>query len=342
MTALEDKIVQRATVTVLNAIYETDFLGFSYGFRPGRNAHNALDAIYVGVRGKQVNWVLDVDIRGYFDTINHEWLIKFIEHRVKDKRVIRHVEKWLKAGVLEEGKRTQTEEGTPQGGNISPLLANVYLHYVFDLWANHWRKTRAHGDVIIVRYADDFVVGFQHQSEAVQFLKELQERFREFNLELNAEKTRLIEFGRHAARNRKAGGKGKPETFDFLGFTHVCGRTRKGGFAMVRHTTQKRQQAKLRELKAEMRRRLHAPVPETGKWLRSVLLGYYRYYAVPGNLRKLSAFQYHIYQMWYRALRRRSQTHCLSWSRMNRLRDRWLPTPRTLHPYPFRRLCVTT
>ena len=342
VTALEDKIVQRATVEVLNAIYETDFLGFSYGFRPGRNPHNALDALYVGVRGKQVNWVLDADIRGYFDTINHEWLRKFIEHRVEDKRVVRHVQKWLKAGVLEDGRRTQKQEGTPQGGNISPLLANVYLHYVFDLWANQWRKKQARGEVIIVRYADDFVVGFEHRSEAEQFFNELQERFKEFGLELNAEKTRLIEFGRHAARNRKGRGEGKPETFDFLGFTHACGQTSKGSFAILRHTTQKRQRAKLREIKTELRRRLHAPVPETGKWLRSVLLGYYRYYAVPGNTRKLNAFWYYTYRMWCRTLRRRSQTHSLSWQRMNRLRERWLPTPRTLHPYPFKRLYVKT
>ena len=279
---------------------------------------------------------------GSFETIDHEWLIKFIEHRVSDKRVLRHVQKWLKAGVLEDGRWVQKQEGTPQGGTISPLMANLYLHYVFDLWAHRWRKKQAKGDVIIVRYSDDFVVGFQHRSEAEQFLGELRERFREFGLELHARKTRLIEFGRHAADNRSGRGEGKPETFDFLGFTHTCGRTRRGHFTILRHTTQKRQRAKLREVKTELRRRLHAPVPATGQWLRSVILGSYQYYAVPGNQRKLNAFWYHLYKAWYRILRRRSQTHSLSWRRMTRLRDRWVPRPHTLHPYPDQRLCVTT
>ena len=222
VTALEDKVVQRAVVKVLNAIYESDFLGFSYGFRPGRNPHNALDALYVGIMRKRVNWMLDADIRGFFDAIDHEWLMKFVEHRIADQRVLRHIKKWLNAGVMEDGKRTQAEKGTPQGGSVSPLLANVYLHYVFDLWVHQWRKRHARGEVIIVRFADDFTVGFQYREDAERFLEELRERFQRFHLELHPEKTRLMEFGRYAAENRKRRGEGKPESFDFLGITHTC------------------------------------------------------------------------------------------------------------------------
>jgi len=342
VTALEDKIVQRATVEVLNAIYETDFLGFSYGFRPERSPHHALNALYTAIMTRKVSWLLDADIRGYFDAIDHEWLIKFIEHRIADKRVIRHIKKWLKAGVLEDGTKSWNEEGVPQGGSISPLLANIYLHYVFDLWVDHWRRRHARGDVIIVRFADDFVVGFQYRDDAVRFEKALVERFRKFNLELNAQKTRLIEFGRFAAQNRKGRGEGKPETFDFLGFTHICARTSTGKFIVARLSIAKRIRAKLKELKRRLRKRLHWPIPAVGKWLRSVLLGHYRYYGVPGNIDRLSTFKYHVSLLWYRTLRRRSQRHRLNWERMKRLIARWLPQPRIVHSYPDFNLYVTT
>ncbi len=341
VTALEDKIVQSATAEVMSAVYEQDFLGFSYGFRPGRSQHNALDAITVGIKKRKVNWVLDADIRGYFDAINHEWLIRFLEHRIGDQRIIRHVKKWLKAGVLEDGKVTWEEDGTPQGGVISPLLANIYLHYVFDLWIQAWRK-RADGDVMMVRYADDFVVGFQHREEAEQFMVELRERLAKFGLELHPGKTRLIEFGRYAASNRRQRGEGKPDTFDFLGFTHACGRTRKGYFQVVRLTMKKRFRAKLKALKAELRYRLHLSIPEVGKWLKKVMNGYYQYHAVPGNSRILWSFRYHVGRLWFRALKRRSQRSKLTWERMERIIDRRLPRPRILHPYPEQRLRVIT
>lgn len=341
VTALEDKIVQSATTEVLNAVYEQDFLGFSYGFRPGRSQHNALDAITVGIKKLKVNWVLDADVRGYFDAINHEWLIRFLEHRIGDQRVIRHVKKWLKAGVLEDGKVTWAEDGTPQGGVISPLLANIYLHYVFDLWIQAWRK-RVEGDVMVVRYADDFVVGFQHRHEAERFLAELRERFAKFGLELHSGKTRMIEFGRFAAENRDRRGEGKPDTFDFLGFTHACGRARNGGFQVVRLTMKKRFRTKLKALKAELLYRLHHPIPDVGKWLKSVVQGYYRYHAVPGNARILWAFRYQVARLWFRTLKRRSQRNRTNWTRMTRIINRWLPIPRILHPYPEQRLRVTT
>jgi RNA-directed DNA polymerase len=342
VTTLEDKIVQRATVEVLNAIYETDFLGFSYGFRPGRSPHDALNALSAGIMTRKVSWVLDADIRGYFDAISHEWLVKFIEHRIADRRVIRHIKKWLNAGVLEDGSRTYSEEGVPQGGSVSPMLANVYLHYVFDLWVKRWRNRQAAGDVIVVRFCDDVVVGFQYQQDAEGFLEALKKRFRKFNLELHEDKTRLIEFGRFAVQNRKRQGKEKPETFDFLGFTHICGKTRKGKFVVLRYTIAKRMRAKLLELKGELRRRLHWPVPVVGKWLRVVLLGHYRYFGVPGNIRKIGAFKYHLSLLWFRTLRRRSQRHRLIWERMSRLINRWLPRPRICHTYPDLSLYVKT
>jgi len=342
VTTLEDKIVQRAVAEVLQAIYETDFVGFSYGFRPGRSPHDALDALYAGIMVKKVSWILDADIRGYFDAIDHEWLVKFIEYRIGDKRVVRHIKKWLHAGVLEDGTRRRTVQGVPQGGSISPLLANVYLHYVFDIWADQWRRTRARGEVIIVRFCDDFVVGFQYLQDAERFQEELCQRFGKFNLELHADKTRLIEFGRFAATNRKRRGEGKPETFDFLGFTHACSTTRKGKFIVLRQTMRKRLRAKLKELGIELRRRLHEPVPTVGKWLRVVLLGHYRYYGVPGNSRKLEAFKYHLSRLWFRTLRRRSQRHRLNWERMDRLIARWLPQPRIYHPYPDLGMYVIT
>jgi RNA-directed DNA polymerase len=342
VTALEDKIAQRATVEVLNAIYETDFLGFSYGFRPGRGQHNALDALYTGLLTRNVNWVLDADIRGFFDTISHEWLVKFVEHRIADRRVVRLIQKWLNAGVLEDGKRTCSEIGTPQGGNVSPLLANIYLHYVFDLWAQHWRQTQAHGDVIVVRYADDFVVGFQVKADAEKFLTDLRERFAKFALELHPEKTRLFEFGAYADQNRKRRGEGKPETFNFLGFTHICAKKRSGRFTVLRQTMRQRLQAKLLEVKEELRRRLHAPIPQVGSWLRSVVGGHIRYYGVPMNTPALALFRFQVGRLWLRALRRRSQTARLRWDRMKRLIDRWLPAARICHPYPLRRLGVIT
>ena len=343
VTALEDKLVQRATVEVLNAIYETDFLGFSYGFRPGRSQHDALDALYTGLLTRKVNWVLDADIRGYFDAIDHGWLVKFVEHRIADRRVVRLIQKWLNAGVLEDGTRTRSEQGTPQGGSASPLLANIYLHYVFDLWVQRWRRTQARGDVIVVRYADDIVVGFQYKSDAERFRAELAERFSKFALELHPDKTHLIEYGPFAASNRRRRGQGKPETFDFLGFTHICGNKRSNGrFTVLRQTMRKRLQAKLKQVKTELRRRLHDPVPEVGRWLRSVVGGHIRYYGVPMNSRALSAFRFHVAWLWYRSLRRRSQKSRLTWERMRRLIDRWLPPDRICHPYPLRRLGVIT
>jgi RNA-directed DNA polymerase len=340
---LEDKIVQRATVEVLNAIYETDFLGFSYGFRPGRSQHNALDALDVGLLTKKVNWVLDLDIRGFFDSIDHGWLVKFVEHRIADRRVVRLIQKWLNAGVLEEGKRMRVEEGTPQGGNASPLLANIYLHYVFDLWARHWRQKRAIGNVIIVRFADDIVVGFQRRVDAERFWRELSERFAKFHLELHPEKTRLLEFGPMAAGFRRKRGLGKPETFDFLGFTHICG-TKRGTrrFTVRRQTSRRRLQAKLNEVKAELRRRMHDPIREQGAWLRSVVGGHIRYYGVPTNGHALGIFRLQVGWLWMRTLRRRSQTHHLPWTRMHRIIDRWLPPARVCHPYPLKRLGVIT
>jgi group II intron reverse transcriptase/maturase len=343
VTALEDKIVQRATVEVMNAIYETDFLGFSYGFRPKRSQHNALDALYTGLLTKKVNWVLDLDIRGFFDAISHDWLVKFIEHRIADRRVVRLIQKWLNAGVLEDGKRIRMEEGTPQGGSASPLLANIYLHYAFDLWAQAWRRKQALGDVIVVRYADDIVVGFQSEADAKQFLAELTERFRKFSLELHPDKTRLLEFGSFAARNRKRRGEGKPETFDFLGFTHICGKKRINGyFTVIRQTIRKRQQAKLNSVKAELRKRMHAPIQDTGKWLRSVVSGHIRYYGVPMNSYALSTFRFKVGWLWHRALSRPSQNGRVSWDRMRRLIDRWLPPVRVYHPFPLRRMGVIT
>ena len=343
VTALEDKIVQRAAVEVMNAIYETDFLGFSYGFRPKRSQHNALDALYTGLLTKKVNWVLDLDIRGFFDAISHEWLVKFIEHRIADRRVVRLIQKWLNAGVLEDGKRIRMEEGTPQGGSASPLLANIYLHYVFDLWAQAGRRKQAHGDVIVVRYADDIVVGFQSEADAKRFLAELAERFRKFSLELHPDKTRLLEFGPFAARNRKRRGEGKPETFDFLGFTHICGKKRSNGrFTVLRQTIRKRMQAKLNSVKAELRQRMHAPIQDTGKWLRSVVSGHFRYYGVPMNRHALKKFRFRIGWLWHRALSRRSQNGRVPWNRMRRLIDHWLPPVCVYHPFPLRRMGVIT
>ena len=335
IAALEDKIVQQAVVTVLNQIYEEDFLGFSYGFRPGRSQHGALDALWVGIMRKRVNWILDADVRGFFDNLSHEWMVKFIEHRVADRRILRLIQKWLRAGVSEEGKWSKTDVGTPQGAVASPLLANIYLHYVFDLWVQHWRRHHAEGDVVVVRYADDFVMGFEHRAEAERFLQEWKDRLQKFGLELHPDKTRLIEFGRHAAERRGQRGEGKPETFDFLGFTHICGKTRKTGrFIVKRQTIRKRLSAKLRELKEELRRRWRQPVAEVGRWLRSVVQGYFNYHAVPGNLDRLKSFRSQVIWRWYRALRRRSQRSRMTWARFRPLMIRWIPSARIMHPHP--------
>jgi len=343
VTALEDKLVQRATVEVLNQIDETDFLGFSYGFRAGRSQHQCLDALYTGLLTMKVNWVLDADLRGFFDSIDHGWLVKFIEHRIADKRVVRLCQKWLNAGVMEEGKWRCSEDGTPQGGSASPLMANIFLHYVFDLWIHHWRRTRAQGDVIVVRWADDFVVGFQHRSEAEQCLAELKERFLKFKLELHPEKTRLLEFGRYAINNRKGRGQGKPETFDFLGLTHICGVKRSNGmYTVIRHTVKKRLRGKLKDVKAELRNRMHDPVPEVGAWLRSVVGGHIRYYGVPTNGAALHAFRFQVGRLWHWTLVRRSQKTSVTWERMRRLIDQWLPPAHICHPYPLRRMGVIT
>jgi RNA-directed DNA polymerase len=340
--ALEDKIVQRAAVEVLNAIYETDFLGFSYGFRPAKSAHQGLDALTVGIMTKKVGWVLDADIRSFFDTLDQGWLVKFVEHRVADRRIVRLIQKWLAAGVLEEGKRTQSEVGTVQGGSISPLLANLYLHYVFDLWVQQWRKKQARGDVVVVRYADDFVVGFQHRSEAERFLVQLRERFAKFALELHPDKTRLIEFGRFAAHNRRARGEGKPQSFNFLGFTHCCAKTRRGWFTVLRQTMRQRLQAKLAEVKVELRRRMHLPLREQGVYLRAVVGGHVRYYGVPSNGPRIGIFHRQVGWLWWRTLKRRSQSHHLPWRRMEKYIRRWLPPARICHPQPLVRLSVIT
>ena len=342
IAALEDKIVQQAVVTILNQIYEVDFKGFSYGFRPGRSPHQALDALTVGIQRKRVNWVLDADIRGFFDNMSHEWTMKFIEHRVADRRILRLIQKWLKAGVSEDGQWSETKLGTPQGAVVSPLLANVYLHYVFDLWADVWRKKVAKGDVIVVRYADDLVVGFQHRTDAERFLKEFRERLAKFGLELHPDKTRLIEFGRFAARNRKQRGEGKPETFTFLGFTHFCGqRISDGAFIVWRITAKKRMVAKLKAIKAELQRRKHDRTAEVGAWLRKVVLGYYQYHAVPGNTTQLRIFQRRVYRLWRSVLIRRSQRAQVRWDRLTPLLNRWIPQPRVLHPYPDARFYAT-
>jgi group II intron reverse transcriptase/maturase len=340
MPVLEDKIVQRATVAVLNAVWEADFLGFSYGFRPGRSAHMALDALAEGIRTKKVNYVLDADIRGFFDTLDHGWLMQFVGHRIADPRVLRHISKWLNAGVVEDGKLVEQEEGTPQGGSISPLLANIYLHHVLDLWAEHWRRTRANGEVIIVRYADDFVVGFQTQSDATRFLEELRERFRRFGLELHAEKTRILEFGRYASERRGKRGEGKPETFNFLGFTHACGRDRSGRFTVLRRTMAVRMRAKLKKLYQELKRRMHHSVTEVGRWLGSVVRGHYRYYGVPLNYAALVRFRYAVWRLWGQVLRHRSQRARLTVAEMARLAAQWLPHAKICQPYPSERLLV--
>jgi len=340
VAALEDKIVQRATVAVLESIYETDFLGFSYGFRPRRGQHDALDALAVGITSTKVNYILDADIRSFFDDVSQSWLARFVEHRIGDGRILRLIQKWLKAGVLEDDVVTVSDKGTGQGSVASPLLANVYLHYVFDLWAERWRRREATGSLIIVRYADDIVVGFEHEADARRFWDEMRARLEAFSLTLHPEKTRLIEFGRHAAERRRQRGVGKPETFNFLGFTFICGKSRRGYFLLKRKTRRDRMQAKLVEIKEELHQRLHRPIPEQGAWLRQVVAGFFGYHAVPTNSRALLAFRHHVTELWRRALRRRSQKDGSTWERVATLADEWLPRPRVIHPWPEQRFAV--
>jgi RNA-directed DNA polymerase len=340
VAALEDKIVQQAVLWVLQSIYEQDFLGFSYGFRQGRSQHDTLDALHVAITSKKVNWILDADVAGFFDAIDHAWLIKFLEHRIGDPRILRLIRKWLHAGVIEDGEWSKTIEGSPQGSVISPLLANVYLHYVFDLWIAWWRQKHCRRDVVVVRYADDFVIGFESHAEATACLEELHARFAKFGLKLHEGKTRLIEFGRYAIERRSESGKGRPETFDFLGFTHMCGKTRaKGWFTVQRHSIAKRMRATLQAIKAKLRKRMHRPLDETGRWLRRVVQGWLNYHAVPGNSRCLRRFVDEVTRLWLRVIRRRSQNGRTrwTWSRMQRLRRRHLPRPRISHPYPNER-----
>ena len=340
IAALEDKIVQRAVVAVLNAVYEEDFLGFSYGFRPRCSQHDALDALVVGITGKKVNYILDADIQKFFDSVSQKWLARFLERRIKDPRILCLIQKWLKAGVLEDGEVKISEAGTGQGSVISPLLANVYLHYTFDLWAERWRRREATGDMVCVRYADDIVLGFQHESDACRFRDAMRERLREFSLTLHPEKTRQIRFGRYAAQQRAERGLGKPETFDFLGFTFICGKSKQGKFLLCRKSRRDRMQAKLKEVKDELRQRMHHSIPEQGKWLRQVVGGFFAYHAVPTNSHALAAFRHHVTDLWRRSLRRRSQKDRTTWERMAQLADAFLPQPRILHPWPIDRFAV--
>jgi group II intron reverse transcriptase/maturase len=340
VAALEDKIVQRATVAVLNCIYEEEFLGFSYGFRPKRGQHDALDALVVGISTRRVNFIFDADLAAFFDSVSKDWLVRFVEHRIGDKRIIRLIRKWLKAGVLEDGVVTVSEMGTGQGSVISPLLANIYMHYVFDLWAHRWRQREAQGDVVLVRYADDFVVGFEYEADARRFWDALRARLEEFALSLHPDKTRLIEFGRHAADRRARAGLGKPETFKFLGFLFICGKSRRGKFLVHRKSRRDRMRAKLQEVKKELRKRMHRPIPEQGRWLAQVVRGYFAYHAVPTNGMRISAFRHFVERLWLRTLRRRSQKDRFSWERIKRLANDFLPQPRTLHPWPSARFAV--
>src|SRR6202048_4733828 len=340
VAALEDKIVQRATAAVLNAIYEEDFLGFSYGFRPKRGQHNALDALVVGIKSRRVNFIFDADVASFFDSVSKDWLVRFVEHRIGDLRIIRLIQKWLKAGVLENGVVTVSEKGTGQGSVASPLLANIYLYYVFDLWAERWRRHEATGDMIVVRYADDVVLGFQHENDARRFLDAMRARFEEFALSLHPDKTRLIEFGRHAAADREKRGLGKPETFNFLGFTFICGKSRRGTVLLKRKTRRDRMRAKLQAIKQELRQRRHQPIPVQGKWLRQVVKGYFHYHAVPTNSRALTTFRFFVTELWQRSLRRRGQKDGTTWERITRLANDWLPKPRILHPWPQARFAV--
>lgn len=334
--AVEDKVVQQACVTILNAVYEPIFSGISYGSRPGRSQHDALDALHEGIVRRKVNWILDCDIEGFFDNLSHVHLLSFLEERVADKRMLRLIRKWLRVGWVEDGKRHAGTVGTPQGSVISPLLANIFLNTVMDKWASKWRRAEAKGEVIIVRYVDDAVFGFQYESEGRAFLEALRERVEAYGLKLHPTKTRLIEFGRFAKSNRRERGQGKPETFDFLGFTHICGTKRNGRFSVKRKTIRKRLCRKLKEVKDELIKRMHRPLKETGKWLASVIRGFTNYHAVPGNMKAPREFYTQVGRLWLWIIRRRSQkARCRwTWKRFNNLQQQWMPRPRLVHPYP--------
>lgn len=335
IASVEDKVVQQAVATVLNQIYEADFLGFSYGFRVGRSQHNALDAVTTGIKTQPVNWILDADVQSFFDEIDHDWMMKFLNHRVADDRLLRLIRKWLKAGVVEDGRRIPGFKGSPQGSVISPLLANVYLHYVFDQWAHQWRKRHAHGCVLIVRYADDSILGFEVEEDAQKFLRDMEERFAKFGLTLNPSKTRLIEFGRNAHDARRAKGLGRSETFDFLGFTHCCGKDRKGKFQIVRRTARKRIRSFLAAVSAALRQRMHHRMHDVGIWLGQVMAGYLNYHAIPGgNIFRLNSVRLAVCRLWRQTLRRRGQRHRLQWHRLGPYMNRYIAKARVLHPWP--------
>lgn len=338
--SLEDKIVQQAARMILEPIYEREFLGFSYGFRPGRSSHQALDALAVAI-GKKVDWVLDADIRSFFDTIDHGWMQKFIEHKIADRRMVRLLMKWLHAGVMEDGRLHAVEEGTPQGGNISPLLANIYLHYVLDEWAASWRRTRAHGEMYIVRYADDFVMGFQREQDARAMREALADRLAAFGLELHPDKTRVIRFGRFARRDSPRDGRSRPETFDFLGFTHIVAERPDGKTTLVRRTSRKKREAKLAALRKQMRKRRDAPPREQQRWLTSVLRGHFNYYGVPSNFAALRSFCRQVRHAWHRQLQRRSQRARWTSAQRDAFDAKYpLPLPRIVHPSPTVRFAL--
>lgn len=331
LPALEDKIVQSAVAEVLNAIYEADFYGFSHGFRPGRSAHGALETLARATMTQRVNWVLDFDIRSFFDSLDHEEMLRMLEHRIADQRILRLIRRWLRAGILEGGEWVAVDAGSPQGSGISPLLANVFLHYAFDAWVHQWRQRHARGQIVVVRYADDAVIGAEHQDDARRLLEALRERLATCGLELKESKTRLIEFGRIAARRREQTSRRRPETFDFLGFTHYCGKTRSGKFTVKRKTQATRMVRKLKELRGEMRARWHVPVAEQYAWLCQVLRGHYRYYGLIFNGKSLHQFYQQVRRMWFKALKRRSQKSRLNWTKFGRLLIVFpLPTP-TIH-----------
>jgi len=340
--ALEDKIVQQAARMLLEPIYEREFLGFSYGFRPGRSQHKALDALAVAIMRK-VSWVLDADIRSFYDTIDHEWMRKFIEHKIADRRMVRLLMKWLHAGVMENGELRKVEEGTPQGGGISPLLSNIYLHYALDLWVQQWRKRTARGEVYVVRYADDLVMGFQFEQDARAMSTAMAERLAKFGLELHPEKTRVLRFGRYAHKDCGRDGQARPATFDFLGFTHIAGQKRQGGFQLQCRTSRKKRAAKMAMLRVEMRRRQHDPPAMQHQWLCSVIRGHCNYYGVPTNAKALASFRRDVERAWHRQLQRRSQRARWTVERIKRFESRYpLPATRIVHPWPEKRFAISS